>query len=160
MLTPLDIQNKEFKKGIRGYNETEVDSFLDEVIVDYEKIYKENIELKDKIGLLNDQIKQYNKIEETLQNTLVVAQSTAEEVSLNAKKKAELIINEAEEKAKKIIEEAQKEVLKMKNEFESTKKDMIVFKTRFKTLLQSQLESIEEYSSTDKKDFENNFIDS
>ncbi|MGF7057301.1 DivIVA domain-containing protein [Brassicibacter mesophilus] len=142
MLTPLDIQNKEFKKGIRGYNETEVDSFLDEIIVDYENIYKENIELKDKIGLLNDQIKHYNKIEETLQNTLVVAQSTAEEVSINAKKKAELIINEAEDKARKIIENAQTEVIKIKNEYESVKKEMVVFKTRFKTLLQSQLESI------------------
>lgn len=155
MLTPLDIQNKEFKKGIRGYNETEVDSFLDEIIVDYENIYKENIELKDKIGLLNDQIKHYNKIEETLQNTLVVAQSTAEEVSINAKKKAELIISEAEDKSRKIIEDAQREVIKIKNEHEAVKREMAIFKTRFKTLLQSQLESISDYSTNIEQADEN-----
>lgn len=145
MLTPLDIQNKEFKRGVRGYKETDVDAFLDEIMIDYEKIYKENIELKDKISMLNDQIKHYNQIEETLQNTLVVAQSTAEEVKSNAKKNADLIIREAEDDSKKIIEEARKEALKVREEYETLKKDMLVFKTRFKTLLQSQLESINDY---------------
>jgi len=145
MLTPLDIQNKEFKRGVRGYKESEVDAFLDEIMIDYEKIFKENIELKDKISMLNDQIKHYNQIEETLQNTLVVAQSTAEEVKLNARKNAELIIKEAEENSKKIIDEAKKEALKIREEYEALIKDMLVFKTRFKTLLQSQLESLNEY---------------
>ena len=61
MITPLDIQNKEFKKVMRGYKESEVDEFLDKVIVDYEKLYKENIELKDKIALLNEQIDQIGR---------------------------------------------------------------------------------------------------
>ncbi|SDZ16719.1 cell division initiation protein [Proteiniborus ethanoligenes] len=145
MLTPLDIQNKEFKRGVRGYKETEVDSFLDEIMMDYENIYKENIELKDKIALLNDQLKHYNKIEETLQNTLVVAQTTAEEVKINARKNAELIIKEAEENAKRIIEDAKAEALKTHEDYEILKKDMLVFKTRFKTLLQSQLESLNDH---------------
>lgn len=145
MLTPLDIQNKEFKRGVRGYKETDVDAFLDEIMIDYEKIYKENIELKDKISMLNDQIKHYNKIEETLQNTLVVAQSTAEEVKISAKKSADLIIKEAEDSSKRIIEEARNEALKVREEYETLQKDMLVFKTRFKTLLQSQLESLDDY---------------
>ena len=145
MLTPLDIQNKEFKRGVRGYKETDVDAFLDEIMIDYEKIYKENIELKDKISMLNDQIKHYNKIEETLQNTLVVAQSTAEEVKISAKKSADLIIKEAEDNSKRIIEEARNEALKVREEYEILQKDMLVFKTRFKTLLQSQLESLDDY---------------
>jgi len=147
MLTPLDIQNKEFKKGVRGYKETEVDGFLDEIIVDYEKLYKENIELKDKITLLNDQLKHYNRLEETLQNTLVVAQSTAEEVNLNSRKKAELIIKEAEDNSRRIIEDAHNESLRIQREYENTKKDVIVFKTRFKTLLQSQLETVDSHLS-------------
>lgn len=145
MLTPLDIQNKEFKRGVRGYKESDVDAFLDEIMMDYEKIYKENIELKDKIAMLDDQLKHYNNIEETLQNTLVVAQSTAEEVKLNARKNAELIVKEAEDDSKKIIEEARSEALKIREEYEMIKKDMLVFKTRFKTLLQSQLESVNDY---------------
>ncbi len=145
MLTPLDIQNKEFKRGVRGYKEVEVDAFLDEIMMDYEKVYKENIELKDKISMLNDQLKHYNKIEETLQNTLVVAQSTAEEVKINAKKNADLIIKEAEDDSRRIVEEARNEALKVREELETLKKDMLVFKTRFKTLLQSQLESVNDY---------------
>ncbi|RKD34332.1 DivIVA domain-containing protein [Thermohalobacter berrensis] len=145
MITPLDIQNKEFNKGFRGYKESEVDSFLDEIIVDYEKLYKENKEYKEKIEMLNEKLEQYDKIEETLQNTLVVAQKTAEEVNLNAKKKAELIIKEAEEQARKIIEDAHQEVAKIQKQYEELKKELYVFKTRFKTLLKSQLDTVDEY---------------
>ena len=101
MITPLDIQNKEFKKSIRGYNETEVDEFLDEILKDFEKIYKENMELKDKILLLNEQLEKYNSLERTLKETLIVAQSTADEVIGAAKKKANSIIESANIEAKK-----------------------------------------------------------
>lgn len=142
MITPLDIQNKEFKKAMRGYKENEVDEFLDKVITDYEKLYKENIELKDKIALLNEQIDKYVNLEKTLNNTLLVAQSTAEEVGANAHKKAELIIKEAELKATKIIDDANNTVEKIKREYEEEKKQLHIFKTRFKTLLESQLEAV------------------
>jgi DivIVA domain len=59
MITPLDIENKEFKKGLRGYNENEVDSYLDEIKKEYENLYRENIELKDKLNALTEQIKRY-----------------------------------------------------------------------------------------------------
>ena len=143
MLTPLDIQNKEFRKGIRGYSEKEVDNFLDEVIADYEKIYKENIDYKEKISMLNEQLNHFNDIEETLKNTLVVAQSAAEEVRINARKKAELIIREAEENGKGLIEKARNEVLTIQKEYENLRKEISVFKTRYKTFLKSQLESID-----------------
>ncbi|MBB6216973.1 cell division initiation protein [Anaerosolibacter carboniphilus] len=142
MITPLEIQNKEFKKVMRGYKESEVDEFLDKIMIDYEKLYKDNIELKDKITLLQEQIDKYANLEKTLNNTLIVAQTTAEEVSSNAHKKAELIIREAENKGMAIIEEANKDVVKIKREYEEVKKQMHIFKTRFKTLLESQLEAV------------------
>ncbi|MDF2546860.1 DivIVA domain-containing protein [Anaerosolibacter sp.] len=142
MITPLEIQNKEFKKVMRGYKENEVDEFLDKIMIDYEKLYKDNIELKDKITLLQEQIDKYANLEKTLNNTLIVAQTTAEEVSSNAHKKAELIIREAEGKGMSIIEEANKDVVKIKREYEEVKKQMHIFKTRFKTLLESQLEAV------------------
>lgn len=145
MLTPLDIQNKEFSKSFRGYKETEVDSYLDEIIIDYEKLYKENIELKDKIAVLSDQLKQYNNLEETLKNTLVVAQGTAEEVTNTAKQKADLIIMEAEGKSRRIIEDAHDEVLKIQKEYEDLRKEIYVFKTRFKSLIEAQLSTLEDY---------------
>ena len=74
MITPLDIQNKVFKKGIRGYNAKSVDIFLDEVIEDYEKIYKENIEFKDKINMLSDQLlkPQQMKLYPMLEKRLII----------------------------------------------------------------------------------------
>lgn len=110
MLTPLDIHNKEFKKGLRGYDIDEVDEFLDEVIKDFEGLYKENLELKEKLQKQQDKITQYKEMEETLQNTMVMVQKMAEEASRNAEKEAELIIWEARKKSEQIVSGAQDQV--------------------------------------------------
>ncbi|SNR91116.1 cell division initiation protein [Anaerovirgula multivorans] len=144
MLTPLDIQNKEFKKGFRGYKEDEVDEFLDEIMVHYEKLFKESSELKDKVEKAHQQVEQYKNLEETLKNTLVVAQNTAEEVKSSASKKSQLIIEEAEMKAKEIINKADRDVQGIRSEYDEIKRQMEIFKTRYKTLLQSQLETLME----------------
>ena len=142
MLTPMEIHNKEFKKVMRGYKEDEVDEFLDKVVADFERLYRENSELKDKLSVINEKVDSYSMMEKTLQNTLVVAQTTAEDVVTNARKKAENIIREAEDQAKKIIEDANKNIVDIHRDFENMKKDVQVFKTRFRTLLESQLEAI------------------
>ena len=144
MLTPMEIHNKEFKKGMRGYKEEEVDEFLDKVVTDFEKLYRENGELKDKLSVINERVDTYNLMEKTLQNTLVVAQTTAEDVVVNARKKSEVIIKEAEEQAKRLIDEANKSVADIHRNYENLKKDAQVFKTRFRTLLESELESLNE----------------
>jgi len=144
MITPLEIQNKEFKKVMRGYKEDEVDEFLDQVMIDYEKLYKENIELKEKIEVAHHQMGKYKDIEETLKNTLIVAQNAAEDLRSNAHKKSELILQESELKARDIIAKAHREVEDIRNEFESTQKQMQIFKTRFKTLLKSQLDFLDQ----------------
>ncbi|HYE10897.1 MAG TPA: DivIVA domain-containing protein [Patescibacteria group bacterium] len=142
MLTPMEIHNKEFKKVMRGYKEEEVDEFLDKVVTDFEKLYRENGELKDKLSVINDKVDSYNLMEKTLQNTLVVAQTTAEDVVTNARKKSEVIIQEAEEQAKRIVEEANRSVVDVHREYENLKKEVQVFKTRFRTLLESELEAL------------------
>ncbi|HSH36238.1 DivIVA domain-containing protein [Schnuerera sp.] len=147
MITPLDIQNKEFKKSFRGYKEAEVDHFLDEIIEDYEKIYKENIELKDKILVLNEQIEQYNNLEKTLKDTLIVAQSTADEVTRTAREKSDIIIEDAELLAKKIVAAANEEVSKIQREYENLKKEIYIFKTRYKSFIEAQLITLDEFYS-------------
>ena len=96
MLTPLEIEKHKFKKELFGYSAGEVDEFNEMVAENYEKLYKENIALKDKINLLTNAVKQYKSMEETLQNAIIVAQSTGEEVQKNAREKAGNIIREAE----------------------------------------------------------------
>ncbi|MFA5577668.1 MAG: DivIVA domain-containing protein [Tissierellaceae bacterium] len=151
MITPLDIQNKEFKKTLWGYKTQEVDSYLDSINEDYEKLYKENIELKDKIGILTDQIRQYNNLEETLKSTLVVAQSTADEVTSSARKKAELIIEDAEISAKNRISNALDEVRGIREEYDKLENEIFMFKTRYESFLKAQLISLEDFH----KNFEN-----
>lgn len=145
MITPLDIQNKEFKKSLMGYNTREVDAYLDAINDDYEKLYKENIELKDKIGILTDQIRQYNNLEETLKSTLVIAQSTADDVTSSARKKAELIIEDAELQAKNRTNEAINEVRNIMKEYDYLKKEIFIFKTRYESFIKAQLISLEEF---------------
>jgi len=140
MLTPLEVQTAEFSKSFRGYNEKEVDEFLNEVMMSMEQLINENIDLKEKSERLEKEIKRYSTIEKTLSDTLVVAKQTADNVADNAEKKAEVIIEKAEEEAKRKIHTANHEVLQIRNQYEEAKKEMIVFKTRFKTLLHSQME--------------------
>ncbi|NLJ98325.1 MAG: DivIVA domain-containing protein [Tissierellia bacterium] len=147
MITPLDIQNKEFKRVFRGYKESDVDKFLDDIVEDYESIYKENMELKDKIVALSEQIKQYNNLEETLKDTLIVAQGTADEVTTAARNKAQLIVEEAEMAAKKLISTADDEVKNIREEYEYLKKEIFIFKTRYKSFIEAQLITLDEFYS-------------
>jgi len=138
----MDIHNKEFKRAFRGYKEDEVDEFLDKVVADYERLYKENGELKDRIAIENERIESYASMEKSLQSTLLIAQTTAEDIVANARKKAEMIVKEAEEQGRKIIEDANNSIVKINKEYEELKKEVQVFKTRFKTLLESELEAL------------------
>jgi len=144
MLTPLDIHNKEFKRGFRGYNEEAVDDFLDQVVKDYEKLYCDNVELKEGLERVSSKLEHYQHVESTLHNTLVIAQETAEEVKLNAKKETELLIKEAEVRAQRILEEATAKVRKLTVEYEELLKQTQVYRSRMRTLIQAQMEMMKE----------------
>ena len=119
MITPLDIENKKFSKQMmNGYNVEDVDDFLDELVVDYEKNYKELAEANDKIEKLTKDLEQYKNLEKTLQNTLVMAQTTAEEVKIAAKQQADQLIAEARNKASEIQQEENEASLKKLDEIE------------------------------------------
>ena len=145
MITPLDIENKKFaKQMMNGYNVEEVDDFLDEITVDYEKTYKENSELRMKVEELNSKLEHYKNIENTLQDTLLMAQSTAEEVKNVAKQKAEQIINEAQASAVKNVAELEQEIASKKREQDEMKKQFDIYKAKMESLLISQLELLKE----------------
>lgn len=145
MITPLDIQNKEFKRSFRGYDIESVETFLDEILEEYERVYKQNAELKDKVEMLSDHLRQYNTMEETLKSTLIVAQTTAEEVTVAARQKGQNIIDDAQIKASDIINDAHIEVEDIKVEYENLKKEIYIFKTRYKSFIESQLLSLEDF---------------
>ena len=150
MITPLDIENKKFSKQMmNGYSVEEVDDFLDDLTVDYSKNYKEVTELKTKVEELNKSLEHYKTIEETLQNTLVMAQSTAEDVKNVAKQQADQIINEAKGSAKKQAEELEAEIVAKRKELEDVKKQFDIYKAKMESLLISQLELLKDVNKED-----------
>ncbi len=141
-LTPLDIHNKEFNKGFRGYDEDEVNEFLDQVIKDYELIIREKKEMEEKLNEMNSRLGHFTNIEETLNKSIVIAQEAGEEVRRNAQKEAKLIIKEAEKNADRIINESLSKARKIALEIEELKKQSKVFRTRFKMLIEAQLDML------------------
>ncbi|KIL41763.1 septum formation initiator [Gordoniibacillus kamchatkensis] len=139
-LTPLDIHNKEFGRSFRGYDEDEVNEFLDQVIKDYEVLIRENKDLQNQVTALQERLDHFANIEETLSKTIIVAQEAADEVKNNSKKEAQLILKEAEKNADRIINEALSRSRKIALEIEELKKQASVYRTRFKTLVEAQLE--------------------
>ena len=150
MITPLDIENKKFSKQMmNGYSVEEVDDFLDELTVDYSKNYKEITELRAKMEDLTKSLEHYKTIEETLQNTLVMAQTTAEDVKNVAKQQAEQIINEAKGTAQKQANDLENEILVKRKELDDIKKQFDIYKAKMESLLISQLELLKDINKDD-----------
>ena len=151
MLTPLEIENKTFNKQVvNGYSTNEVHEFMTTLLRDYEQLYKENIEYKDKIAVLNQGIQHYKSIEETLQNALIVAQGTAETVKQNAKAEADNILKQAEINANKSVDEIKKQIMEKEIQYGETKKQFDVYKAKMEALLISQLEILKEMNQSDE----------
>lgn len=103
MLKPMDIHNKEFKKAMRGYDAEEVDQFLDEIIVDFEKMQRELDVLKTQLSNYSENMNSYREKEISLNNTLVSAQRFADQLIKDAEIRAAAIVAEAEAEAQRII---------------------------------------------------------
>lgn len=145
MITPLDIENKKFaKQMMNGYSVEEVDDFLDDLTVDYSKNYKEITELKAKVEELTTSLNHYKSIESTLQNTLLMAQETSEEVKNVAKQKADQIINDAKASSERRVNELNNEIAVKEQALEDIKKQFDIYKAKMESLLISQLELLKE----------------
>ena len=145
MITPLDIENKKFSKQVlNGYSVEEVDDFLDELTAEYEKIYKEATENRGRTEKLSNDLNRYQSIESTLQNTLLMAQTTADEVKKTAQKQADAIIAEAQIKAKEALKNVEGEIILKQKELDDLQKQFDIYKAKMESLLISQLEILKD----------------
>ncbi len=151
MLTPVEMQGRELRQG-RGYQRKDVDEFLSEINRDFETLYRENMELKDKVNTLSDGLKYYKDLEKTLQKTLVVAEKTAEETTKVSEKKAALIISDAQLKANQIVQEANSYFDKAQNNIKSLIQQYESYRIQCKKLADANLELLN--SDAFKVDFE------
>ena len=145
MLTPLDLENVAFGRSFRGYNDEEVDNFLEQVAGDYEKIFKENQRLKEEFSQLQKELEHYQNLEQTLNNTMVLAEKTAEEVKRNAQKEADLLFKEARVKADEIISEAEKKAEETYRRYAELQEASRNFKIKFCSFLEAQLELLRDF---------------
>ncbi len=134
MITPVEVLGKELKRGF-GYKAIEVDEFLEDLARDYEKIYKENNELKEKVSALTENLNHYRTIEESLKKALVLAEETSKETIENANKTAKTLENEAMRKADDMIRQAEEEAAQIRT---SAQEDFAAEKSE-------HLEQIENY---------------
>ena len=151
LLTPVEIQNKDFKRAtIRGYKEDEVEEFLVRVAADYDKLYRENEKLKEQANLNEKEIAQFHRLEKNLQDTLMVAQKTAEEVISSAKKNAEEMRNntqlecqnirgQAQMEARRRMDEANSKLVTINAEYDHLLREKNAFLIKMRTALESEL---------------------
>lgn len=163
-LTPLDIQNKSFPVKMRGYEKDEVDDFLDLIVRDYEDAVQKNRELEKALKHAEEKLEYFNELKDALNQSIIVAQDTADKVKTSASKESEVIVTSAqnkademvakaekrahqlmtaaEEKAKEILTEATNNARQLAVETNDLKKKTRVFHSNMLLMLQSQLEMV------------------
>ncbi len=143
MLTPVEMQSKTFKSGGLGYDKKDVDAYMKEVLRSYETIYRENMELKDRVSVLSEGIQYYKSIEKTLQKALILAEKTAQETRDAANRDAKRIEKEAAVKANIMLADAKNELEKLHNQTIELIQQYEKYKAQFKSLAMSQIELLD-----------------
>ncbi|MGB2783760.1 MAG: DivIVA domain-containing protein [Atribacterota bacterium] len=142
-ITPMDIEQQEFSRSFRGYNEEEVDDFLDKIVKDYEELINENARLNEEIEKMQEKLKEFSQIEETLRSALLNAQKSAEEIKERVEDEAKIIIEKAEASAKALKQKILQREDLAKNEIDSLRRYKFIFKEKFKSMLNLYLRMIE-----------------
>ncbi len=132
MITGVEIRNQQFSKSLRGYNEDEVRNFLMQLAQDYENLYSQNATLKESIQRLEAELLKYHKIEDTMNNSLIFAQQTAEDMKTNARREAELI-----------LEDAKKRIVEVFMVYQEVIKRLSLFNAELKSQMGGQMEMLE-----------------
>lgn len=149
MITPVDLENKEFKKGFRGYDIDEVETFLTELSKDYARIYRENAGLKDKNAILTDAIENYKEMEETMRSAIISAQRTSEEILKNAHEQADIIVKEAKIRAKETMDELDRDIQELRRESAEIEGRNMLLRAKLKTVLNTYLSMLDEIPATE-----------
>ena len=151
LLTARDVESKRFSKARRGYSATEVDQFLDQVAEDIQKYCVQYADLERYAARLEDKIREFESLKETLSGTLLMAQKTADAKEEAANRQSEAIILEAKSKAEQIIQEAEaskererKEINHIRQLKQEFKADFCALLSRFSSLIERDEEDPDE----------------
>ncbi len=148
-MTPLDIRKQSFRRGFRGYDQDEVQAFLEMIAEEFERLNGENIELREQEAALQSEVARYRKMEQTLQEMLHTAQQAADDVRENARKEARLMVKEAEILGNRAVEKARVQVQTIRSEIVDLKNQRDMFVARFQALVQAQSNFLAQLSFAD-----------
>jgi len=147
MITPAEIQKKEFTKGVRGYKEEEVDEFLDRITIDLESLIRENDQMRESLKLLTAEAERHRGSEETIFKTLESAKALMTDISQSAEKRADIVLKNAELDAERIRREAQESVERLTEEAVALSHRWELFSARFRNLLETELERFDSFAA-------------
>lgn len=159
MITPADIQNKEFTKGFRGYDEEEVDMFLDLITLDLEKLMKENLNLKAQIATLKKDQDSIGGSDLTVKETIETAKRIMDDLAVSSEKRAKVLVENAEMDAAIIIKDAKMKAEQVAAESSQLTRSYEEFKREYKNLLKKHLEEFESFSANIDIDGLNSLIE-
>ncbi|HET6351885.1 MAG TPA: DivIVA domain-containing protein, partial [Coriobacteriia bacterium] len=148
-LTPLDIHHKEFRHALRGYNEEEVDQFLDQVADEFERLFKENIDLSEKLDAIQGKLNEFEMQRQTINNTLMTAQRSSDDIIARAQAEADNITAHANTRAKEIVNDALAKKQQVRGELLRIKQAEEEFRERYRSMLENNLKSIAVVSTSD-----------
>ncbi len=141
MFSPLELEKLEFEKAFMGgYTKRSVDETFALVINDYSALYKENIAYKDKVSMLDELVKKYKAMEDTMQNALLLAQTASDAAVNTAREKADALTKDAEEKIALLNRDAEEERKRLEEQYLKIKREISVFAAKNTSLLMSQIE--------------------
>lgn len=158
MITPSDIENKQFSRSKKGYNADEVDDFLDLIILDMEKLLRENKQLKDQLGKANVQVDKHISTETSVYETLEAAKSLMNDIAASAERRAEILLKNAELEADLITKEAKESISKLTDEGNHLRTKVEMLRGRYKNMLEAELERIDFIGNDILEEFENDFL--
>ena len=158
MITPADIENKDFSRVKKGYSPEEVDDFLDLIILDMEKLIRENRQLKEELGKAHVQVDKHMSTETSVYETLEAAKSLMNDIAASAERRAEILLKNAELEANLITREAKESISRYTEEGNRLKERVETLRERYKKMLEAELERMD-FGGTDfLADFEKDFL--
>ena len=158
MITPADIENKDFSRVKKGYSPEEVDDFLDLIILDMEKLIRENRQLKEELGKAHVQVDKHMSTETSVYETLEAAKALMNDIAASAERRAEILLKNAELEANLITREAKESISRYTEEGNRIKERVETLRERYKKMLESELERLDFGGPDFLADFEKDFL--
>ena len=142
-ITPLDIQQQQFKIRFRGFDIREVDAFLEQMGGAFERVMSENESLREDIRRLKHESQGYKEREETFKRAMLNSQKVLEQMKKNAQKSAELVVAEAEVKAEKILNRAQNRLAQLHEDIAELKRQRMQIEVQIRSIIESHAKLLE-----------------